>query len=237
MASFELEVTGMKDKWTVGPQFNPYMAMNFKWMLPYYVFILLIRLIGMGNTGYLLMIPALTKLYSQTLYHKQAYLYQSVPVSSFETVLVKTLVGAIGFLTPDVGAQIFNFIACAVKGYKFYLYEQVKYSGLMLHAEAGVVLYYLNIMALAFLICGIALFGVAVGNRARGDREKKPNAVTVVLVIAGMFLVLYGLFWIMDQIQFRSALLRGILQLAGSTIGAGCLFWLNVRALDKWYSI
>ena len=107
----------------------------------------------------------------------------------------------------------------------------------MLHAEAGAVLFFLNHVALAFLICGIALFGVAVGNRARGNREKKPNAATVVMVIGGMLLVLYGLFWIMMQIQFRSALFRGILQLAGCTFGAGALFWLNVRALDKWYSI
>ena len=113
----------------------------------------------------------------------------------------------------------------------------MKEIGLMFHTGAGAALYIFSLVASAFLICGIALFGVAVGNRARGNREKKPNAVTAVLVIGGMLLILYGITWIMEQIQFSSPLLREILGFAGSTIGAVCLFWLNVRALDKWYSI
>ncbi len=227
----------MKDKWTAGPKFNEYLNMNFRLVAGYYAAMLALSCIGLGVVSYLLLFSALTKLYSQTLYHKQACLYQSVPVSSFETVLVKSVVGAIGFLIPAVITLGITVLKSVLDASQLELYEQMKEMGLMFHTGAGTVLYMLNLVMASFLLCGIALFGVAVGNRARGNREKQPNAATVVMVIGGMMLALYGVFWIMDQIQFRSALLRGILQLAGCTFGAGLMFWLNVRALDKWYSI
>lgn len=227
----------MKDKWTAGPKFNEYLNMNFRLVAGYYAAMLALSCIGLGVVSYLLLLSALTKLYSQTLYHKQACLYQSVPVSSFETVLVKTVVGVIGFLIPAVITLGITVLKSVLDGSQLELYEQMKEMGLIFHTGAGTVLYMLNLVMASFLICGIALFGVAVGNRARGNREKKPNAATAVLVIGVMLLVLYGITWIMEQIQFASPLLREILGLAGSTIGAGLMFWLNVRALDKWYSI
>lgn len=227
----------MKDKWTAGPKFNEYLSMNFHLVAGYYAFMLVLTCVGLGVVGYLLLFPALTKLYSQTLYHKQACLYQSVPVSSFETVLVKTLVGAIGFLIPAVGTLGVNVLKSVLDGSRLEVYEQLKEMGLMLHTGTGAILYILNLVALAFLICGIALFGVAVGNRARDNRDKKPNAATVILVIGGLFLMLYGITWVMEQIQFNSPLLREFLGLAGRTIGAGMMFWLNVRAMERWYSI
>jgi hypothetical protein len=228
----------MKDNWTLGPKFKDYLAMNFRLVVQQYVFILLLSVIGMGMFGYLLLIPALTKLYSQTLYHKQACLYQSVPVSSFETVLVKTVVGAIGFLLPAVGSLMVNLVFSALGGsWKFKLYEIIKTKGMMSHVPAGAALYVLEWVALAFLLCGIALFGVAVGNRMRGNRDKRPNAGTAVLVIAGLLLIVYGILWILEQIQFASPLLRESMFLAFSIVGASLMFWINVRALDRWYSI
>ncbi len=227
----------MKDKWTAGPKFNEYLSMNFHLVAGYYAAMLALSCIGLGIVSYLLLFSALTKLYSQTLYHKQACLYQSVPVSSFETVLVKTVVGVIGFLIPAVVTLGITVLKSVLDGSQLELYEQLKEMGLMFHTGAGTVLYMLNLVMASFLLCGIALFGVAVGNRARGNRDKKPNAATAVLVIGGLLLVLYGIVWIMEQIQFSSPLLREILKLVGCTAGAGSLFWLNVRALDKWYSI
>ena len=197
----------MKDKWTTGPKFKEYLKMNFRLVMIHYAFALLFSVFGLELLAFLLMGPALIKLYSETLYHKQACLYQSVPVSSFETVLVKTVVGAAGVLLAAVGFMKFDL------------------------------LYILRWIPLAFMVCGIALFGVAVGNRARGNRDKKPNAATAVLVIGGMLLVIYGIFWVLEQIRFASPLMREVLGLAGSSAGAVLMFWLNVRALDKWYSI
>ena len=227
----------MTDKWTMGPKFKEYLNMNFGLVYRYYWLMLVLSCLGLGIANYVLLIPTLTKLYSQTLYHKQACLYQSVPVSSFETVLVKTVVGVIGFLIPAVITLGITVLKSVLDGSQLELYEQMKEMGLIFHTGAGTVLYMLNLVMASFLICGIALFGVAVGNRVRGNREKKPNTATAVLVIGVMLLVLYGITWIMEQIQFASPLLREILGLVGCTIGAGGLFWLNVRALDKWYSI
>ena len=228
----------MKDKWTTGPKFNEYLTLNFRLVIPYYVFMLVLSCVSLGIAGYLLLLPALTKLYSQTLYHKQACLYQSVPVSSFETVLVKTVVGAVGFLIPAVGAAAANLVlVMAGSNADFKLYEILKSKGLMFHVPAGVVLYMLQWIAVAFLVCGIALFGVAMGNRVRGNRDKKPNAGTAALVIAALLLVIYGIVWVLEQIQFTDPLLRESIFLALGAAGAVLIFWLNVRALEQWYSI
>ena len=227
----------MTDKWTMGPKFKEYLNMNFGLVYRYYWLMLVLSCLGLGIANYVFLIPTLTKLYSQTLYHKQACLYQSVPVSSFETVLAKTVVGAVGFFVPMVVSLPVSGLKSLLNDTQFEVCELLEFTGLIAQRETGMVMSVLSLVASAFLICGIALFGVAVGNRVRGNREKKPNAVTAVLVIGGMLLILYGITWIMEQIQFSSPLLREILGFAGSTIGAVCLFWLNVRALDKWYSI
>ena len=228
----------MTDKWTLGPKFNEYLELNFKLVYKYYWLMLVLSCVGLGIAGYLLLFPALTKLYSQTLYHKQACLYQSVPVSSFETVLVKTLVGVIGFMIPGVGAAAVNLVlVMAGSNADFKMYEILKSKGLMFHVPAGTILYMLQWIAVAFLVCGIALFGVAVGNRARGNRDKKPNVATAVLVIGALMLVICGIVWVLEQIQFTDPLLRESVFLALGTAGAVLMFWLNVRALDKWYSI
>ena len=108
---------------------------------------------------------------------------------------------------------------------------------MLLYAETGTVLYMLSLLATGLLLCGIALFGVAVGNRMRENRDKRPNAATAVLVIVGLCLLVYGVYWVMNQIHFSSPLLREVISLLLRTAGAGALFWINVRAMDKWYSI
>ena len=199
----------MKDKWTIGPKFRDYFFLNLRMVRFHLLGAAVLSLAGpVQPLSWLILCAALLKLYSTVLYHQQACLYQSVPVSSFETALTKILIGAAGSFFP-----------------------------LLFMGSSWSFLHILQSMALAFLLCGIALFGVAVGNRARGNRDKRPNAGTAVLVIGGLFLILYGLFWMMEQITFRNALLQGILQLAGCTFGAGLMFWLNVRALERWYSI
>ena len=196
----------MKDKWCVGPKFNEYLNLNFHMVAGYYVFMAVLSLVTLGMFAYLLLIPALTKICSTTLYHKQACLYQSVPVSSFETILAKSLVGTVGFLIPGV-------------------------------LSIRSVLDAVSLLATGFLLCGIALFGVAVGNRFRENRDKRPNAATAVLVIVGLCLLVYGVYWVMNQIHFSSPLLREVISLLLRTAGAGFFFWLNVRTMDKWYSI
>ncbi len=227
----------MKDKWTAGPKFNAYLTMNFHLVAPQYVFSLVLSCVGLGIAGYLLLISALSKLYSQTLYHKQACLYQSVPVSSFETVFVKTVVGAVGFLIPAAGTMGLNMLQSLFDGSRIELYEWIKEMGLMLYIPAGAVLYMLSLLATSFLLCGIVLFGVAVGNRFRENRDKRPNAATAVFVIIGLCLLVYGVYWVVKQIHFSSPLLREVISLLLRTAGAGFFFWLNVRAMDKWYSI
>lgn len=197
----------MKDRWETGPKFHEYLKLNMKMVRVEYLIILVLSIIGMGRAGYLLLLSALTKLYSRTLYHQQACLYQSVPVSSFETVAVKTVVGAAGVWLSSLPFVTANLLAL------------------------------LTLAALAFLVCGIALFGVAVGNRVRGNREKRPNAGTAVLVIAGLLLVIYGTYKILEKIHFGSPLLGDMAGLLCCVLGAGGMFWLNVRALERWYSV
>lgn len=227
----------MKDRWTLGPKFNEYLNMNFKLVYRYIWGMLALSCLGLGIANYLLLIPVLTKLYSQTLYQKQACLYQSVPVSSFETVLAKTAVGVICFLMPTVVSLPVSGLKSLLNNTQFEIYEQLELTGLIARGETDMGLYILRMVTLAFLICGIALFGVSVGNRVRGNRDKKPNTATAVLVIGGLLLVMYGSTWVMGRIQVADPQLREFLKLVGSTIGAALMFCLNVRTLDRWYSI
>ena len=199
----------LKDKWTLGPKFREYVLLNFR-MVRLQLFmaaILSLTDVTLWVAG-LFLGTALARLYSTTLYHQQASLYQSVPVSAFETVLTKISLGSAGVVFP---------IAFYLKNWSL--------------------LQTLQHIMLAVLICGIVLFGVAVGNRMRGNREKKPNAATAIFAIAGMVLAVLGIRWILQQIQFADPAVQQWVGLVLSMLGAAGMFWANVYALERWYSI
>ena len=236
----------MRDKWGIGPKFHEYLNLNFRMVTPQYVFIALLSVVGLGAAGYLILFSALAKLYSTTLYHRQACLYQSVPVSSFETVLAKTAVGTCGFLLPVLGTAaaelVLSFLSSmssmsSGQNPQFAFYDRLGSMGLALHMEVGVVLYFLAPVMQGILICGIALFALAVGNRVRENRDKKPNVTTALLVAAGLLALCYGVSWVLDQMTFLTPLAMQLAGLALETAGAAFMFWLNVRALECWYSI
>ena len=105
-------------KWTLGPKFNDYLNLNMKLVRREYVLILGYSVLWGFNsaTGHgvlmwdymadfliitlLFLLFAVPKLCQESLYHRGAVLFQSVPVSSFETVLAKSIAGALGFQIP-----------------------------------------------------------------------------------------------------------------------------------------
>ena len=199
----------MKDKWTLGPKFREYFLLNLCMVRLQLLGTAVLSLTAVTRPLAFLLLPSiLVKLYSTTLYHQQASLYQSVPVSAFEIVLTKISLGSIGAVFP---------IAFYLKNWSL--------------------LQTLQNIVLAVLICGIVLFGVAVGNRMRGNREKKPNAATAVFAIAGMVLAVLGIRWILQQIQFADPAVQQWVGLVLSMLGAAGMFRANVYALERWYSI
>lgn len=105
-------------KWTLGPKFNDYLHMNVKLVRREYFLILAYSALwgydGAAGHGVLMwdymadfliitllfLLFAVPKLCQESLYHRGAVLFQSVPVSSFETVLAKSIAGALGFQIP-----------------------------------------------------------------------------------------------------------------------------------------
>ena len=52
-----------------------------------------------------------------------------------------------------------------------------------------------------------------------------------------MVLAVWVIRWILQQIQFADPVLMQWIGLVISTLGAAGMFWANVYALERWYSI
>ena len=199
----------MKDKWTIGPKFREYFLLNFRMVRLQLLGTAVLSLTAVTRPLAFLLLPSiLVKLYSTTLYHQQASLYQSVPVSAFETALTKILIGSIGAAFPVV-----------------------------LYLGGWTPLQIVQNLVLDFLLCNIILLGISVGNYLRDTRAKRPNAALALLVIAGLLLMVWGIQWVFTRVTLPNPVVLTWIGLGLSIIGTAVMFWLNVRALERWYSI
>ena len=199
----------LKDKWTIGPKFREYFLLNFRMVRLQLLGTAVLSLTAVTRPLAFLLLPSiLVKLYSTTLYHQQASLYQSVPVSAFETALTKILIGSIGAAFPVV-----------------------------LYLGGWTPLQIVQNLVLDFLLCNIILLGISVGNYLRDTRAKRPNAALALLVIAGLLLMVWGIQWVFTRVTLPNPVVLTWIGLGLSIIGTAVMFWLNVRALERWYSI
>lgn len=236
------------DGFRTGPKFGEYLEMNLRMVRAQYVgaaagaFLLvtgqwLLMMIGLFAVCSCIL-SVYSRLFSETLYQKQACLFQSFPVSAFETALVKTLAGSIAPLLVVLVYIGFGLLGIDAGGDGGeLLYTELLGSGFTReNMVAGAVLGFLGSVSFPFGICGIVLFAVAVGNRARENRDKSPKKWAIFLVIGLLAAAQAGITWVIDWIPVLSAMMKMILTLCCNLVLAAGMLVVNTRVLERWYS-
>ena len=161
---------------------------------------------------------------SKTLYQKEAYFYQSFPVTPFQTVLAKTLVCTQLLQTAPLAFSVTKLVTTG----ELYGLEQ---GGFM-----AIILGFIGLEAFCFLVVGIVLEGLGFGNYSFRDRKKGRPGIVASIVDMGVQFAL--LFWIMQQMfkvmdnLFFGAITVGILVLCSVL----CVRTNSMR-LEKDYSL
>lgn len=237
-----------RDGFMAGPKLGEYLELNLKMVQPHCLgaaagsaLLLtgewLLMMLGMGAVCAAIF-SAYAKLFSETLYQKQACLFQSVPVSAFETALVKTLAGSIPPLLTMlvyVGGSLLFLDIRSERGMDLYL-QLLEQGFTTENVLPGALLGLLAVMTGPFSSSGIFLFAVAVGNRARENRDKKPKRWAVLLVVGLLFAVQYGLAWLLQWMPFLSGLAEQAVSLVFNLLLAAGLLMVNTSVLERWYS-
>jgi len=236
------------DGYRLGPKFSEYLNMNVKMADAYClgaaggaVLLLtghwLLMMLGMGAVCGCIF-SAYVKLFSETLYQKQACLFQSVPVSAFETALVKTLAASLPLLFMTliyVGGSILFLDSHSESGQA--LYQQMVEQGFTeQNMAAGTVLNLIGLAIGPFGASGIFLFAEAVGNRLRENRDKKPKRWAILLVVGLLIAGQQGIIWLIQWIPVLSAMAETALSLVFNILLAAGMLLVNTRALERWYS-
>ena len=124
------------------------------------------------------------KVCSKTLYQKEAYFYQSFPVTPFQTILAKTLVCAQLLQTAPLAFSVTKLVTTS----EFYGLEKGGFS--------AIILGFIGLEAFCFLVVGIVLEGLGFGNNSFRDRKKgRPGTVASIVAMGVQFALL---FWIMQ---------------------------------------
>lgn len=196
---------------------RPYLQLNFRLVKRYYSQVFIFSLIGsvFPWASYIAVgffILAGRELYSRSLYEKDAYLYQSVPVTEREIVASKTLVGAVGIFMILVGLAIGGTFS---KG----LLEAVNY-----------------VMS-SMAVSGCILCSMSLANRMRGSRDRKPKAWVVLFFLGGCGAGLYGIDKAITYFAFLSTLQVNLIILGIAVIAMVSFYYLNTRLLKKHFSL
>lgn len=230
----------MKDKWGFGTKFRDYLALNFQIVKGDYVYMIILTLATFISSWMVIsavfwLVKGYIKLYSASLYQKEACLYQSLPVSSFETAAAKMAVGTLGSLIIIGGLLVNSYLVQS-----FNLPQVFMINPLLMGSRGDMGLQILTVMVCIMgtvLMNGIILFGVAAGNRMRGSRDRKPKLWAVVMVVGAFIVLVYGVVWFMKQLSFLNEVLQYAILLVLAAAGSVIMFSLNVRALERWYSV
>ncbi|MGN1412963.1 MAG: hypothetical protein ACI4WY_01835 [Anaerovoracaceae bacterium] len=144
-------------------------------------------------------IHVMIKLDSQMLYQKSAYLYQSVPVSAFETALAKTAVGAAAMMIPVILFLLTKLcMAAFYETAALALYRQMEEAGLPLeYPAASMLLMVLSLLSGSMTASGIVLLGFGLGNQLRENRDRKPKMLFCTVAILIMEAGLWGISWLL----------------------------------------
>lgn len=244
-------------KWTLGPKFNDYLNLNMKLVRREYVLILGYSVLWGFNsaTGHgvlmwdymadfliitlLFLLFAVPKLCQESLYHKGAVLFQSVPVSSFETVLAKSIAGALGFQIPVLVLSFMLLGAVTNSEDKWYaLYNSLMDLGFQRdNLIAGMILTMWTAAVLAFVVSGSSLLAFTIGNRFSGRSSRWLKWIISVAVMLLLFALAGGALWLVWLMTFMPVLVRLLLIMAATIVLSVVLVRLNVTVLEKWYAI
>ena len=252
---------GKTDGWKIGPYFGKYLKMNLQnikgQLLGVAAVCVVIDLFGLmamfdgfgyasfvfpGDGNFMLLLimmcllgifaeilTAMVKLDSEMLYQKPAYIYQSLPVSAFETALAKTIAGAAGIFVADVCALPLVFGEL--------MSDTAQEQGIVHERVMEVLLQVLSVPANAMILSGILLLSIGIGNLMRDSRDKKPKAVFSILVILLIFVGMWCIHWIFENLPGTDGTLGAAVSLIGSVIFAAALLAANTRLIEKRYSV
>lgn len=167
----------------------------------------------------LLIFPVMEKICSETLYQKEAFFYQSFPVTSFETAFTKTVVIGILLAMMPLGIAILNFV-----------YEDSIGIGLFLATM-------LLVIAFGFVSGGIILMGYGFGNSFKNPKTGKPNrgiSYTGILILSILLGLLIKGFFSISTVCVEIKILW--LSLVLFVIGLIFLF-INTRTIKYFYEV
>lgn len=217
-------------------KFKEYYALNLRFISP----VIFVLSLVMGIAGGLLTdrwisfrwfvifiwaicVPDIYKVCSKTLYQKEAYFYQSFPVTPFQTVLAKTLVCA---QLLQMGP--FAFLAAGfIKTGRLYGLER---GGLL-----AMLLGFIGLEAFCLLTSGIILQGFDFGNIFRDRKKGKPALAVSVITMGLQFGIVLML--LLKALEAPDNLFVVSLCSGGLVLFAVLSIWMNSVRLGKHYSV
>ena len=166
-------------------------------------------------------------------------LFQSVPVSEFETILAKTLAGTLGFVITLVcyGAVLAVSISSDEALWRnFYgILRDAGFSeGQM--AAAAFLSGWCGLL-LGFFASGICLLGCAASHRWSRGRNRVVKLVMNLAVTSVMLVAAAGILWLIWLPSAVPAMVRLILIIAVCGALSAALVRANLAALEKWYCV
>ena len=242
----------------LGPKFSVYLDLNFKIVgseLGWLVFYSLLygvmgvvqlqvsdvkNLILYFSFGFLwVLIRCMPKLCKESMYDGQAMLFQSVPVTSFETVLAKMLIGCAAFMIPLLiyGIQFIAAVAWheEIWDYFYSYFSEQGFDDAQMIAGAFISVWIMGLIA--FAVSGICLMAFAVGNHFRGRSNRWKKWVIMLLAAAVQLAAAVGLLWLIWLVGVLPVLVRLLLIMAAAIVLSVVLVRLNVAVLETWYAI
>ena len=170
------------------------------------------------------------KVCSATLYQKEAYFYQSFPVTPFQTVLAKTLACAQLMGIGPLVIAVTKVIAAGT------LFGTVKGGFPAMPSGIVGIMWLAALAAFSITAAGVVLMGLHLGNGFRNHRKGRPGSAATVIFMGVMFAALLS---VLPQMFFKVPDNMPIVALgmAALMLMSILLLWLNARTLRKYYSV
>lgn len=217
----------MKDKKIFGPKFRPYFMLHLRYVRGYILAGVFLGLFDGWLAGSSLDIrdivtaiimaiafntQGFVRIYSKMLYERETYLYQSFPVSAYETAFTKMVIGAM------MPAAMLVLIPIKVYGL------------------AGIVIVPAIITG-CLLAAGIILAAIGFGNSMRDSRAKKPSTWGSLIAAAAMLGAQVGLTaafikWVPLSFGLKTLILTAVF--AAESAG---MLWYNTNSLKRNYQV
>lgn len=166
---------------------------------------------------FLLIFPIIEKICSETLFQKDAYFYQSFPVTSFQTAFVKTITSG-------------SLLAMIPLGFEITIFIEEDGIGIPLLLSI-----FLLSVAFGFVSGGIVLQSYSIGNNFKNAKTGKPNRAVSYGEILFFAIVLIYMFrnindWLNADVEIKILWVSLILMVIG-----GICFFVNIKIIKCRY--